>query len=408
MKEVFIISTGEIISGKTAGARRMINIARSLAYGNVNVNLCSLAEFKGGSVEKLLIQPAIYALSSRKSSESQRPNFILFLRSVNRFMKENDQKPVVFLYPTTFVFKDFIYLIYFKFLKGYNIFCDINELRTAIAFSSSPKKGIWSAAYYFTKSIKDYMIYKLSEFQSIFYDGIIVISESLGKYFLRYNQKMIRVPILCDSEDIIPDRELPVFNGKVFKICFAGYIKIEKEGFDLLLESLSEVNKTRQVELYLYGMLEDHDHNRLRQLSAKYGLTEKIHYKGNIPPANLQHEFLNYHLLILPRPLNKRTRFGFSTKLSDYLVSGRPVLLTDVSDNARYFKDNYNGYLVAPGSAVAMADKILDIIRNYNDQAKMIVENAYRTVREEFDYKLFSANYIDFLFGNEPNSRKIA
>jgi len=386
----------------------MLNIARSLAHGNVIVNLCSLAEFNGKYSERLLIQPGIYSISVRDSSGQQRSDLTLFLRSIYRYMKENDQKPVVFLYPTTFVFRDFIYLVYFKFLKRLKIFCDINELRTAIAFSASPPEGILSALVYYLKSTRDYVVYKLSEIQAIFYDGIIVISESLENYFSRYNRKMIRVPILCDSNQIKTERTLQDFNEDVFRICFAGYIKIEKEGFDLLLEALSAVSQTHHVELYLYGMLENRDHSRLEQLSVKNGLTESIHYKGNIPPGDLQDEFMKYHLLILPRPLNKRTKYGFSTKLSEYLVSGRPVLMTDVSDNARYFKDNYNSYLIPPGSAETMRDKILYIIMNYNDQAKAIVENAYRTVREELDYKLFSAAYIEFLFGNDENSRKIA
>ena len=53
MKEVFIISTGEIVNGKTAGARRMVNIASSLAAVNVNVFLCSLSEVNQAPVEFL-------------------------------------------------------------------------------------------------------------------------------------------------------------------------------------------------------------------------------------------------------------------------------------------------------------------------------------------------------------------
>ena len=37
MREVFIISTGQIVKGKTAGSQRVMNVARSLAAGNVHV-----------------------------------------------------------------------------------------------------------------------------------------------------------------------------------------------------------------------------------------------------------------------------------------------------------------------------------------------------------------------------------
>jgi glycosyltransferase involved in cell wall biosynthesis len=119
---------------------------------------------------------------------------------------------------------------------------------------------------------------------------------------------------------------------------------------------------------------------------------------GNIEPEKLRYEFIKYHLLILPRPLNKRTKYGFSTKLSEYLVSGVPVLLTDVSDNALYIKDNFNGYLIPPGSANALAEKLVYIIRHYNEQAKNIVDNAYKTVREDLDLRLFTDKFADFFY----------
>jgi glycosyltransferase involved in cell wall biosynthesis len=119
---------------------------------------------------------------------------------------------------------------------------------------------------------------------------------------------------------------------------------------------------------------------------------------GNIDPSELPDEFRKYNLLILPRTLNKRTKFGFSTKLSEYLVSGIPILITDVSDNALYIKDGFNGYIVPPGSAQAMADKIQKIIREYNWQSPEVVKNAYNTVREYFDYRLYSKAYSDFFW----------
>ena len=110
----------------------------------------------------------------------------------------------------------------------------------------------------------------------------------------------------------------------------------------------------------------------------------------------MKREFLKYHLLILPRPINKRTIYGFSTKLSEYLVSGIPVLLTDVSDNAMFIKDNYNGYIIPPGSADAIAGKLEEIILSYNDRAQEIVKNAHITVRERLDLRLFTQVYNEF------------
>jgi len=398
MREVFIISTGEILDGKTAGSRRILKIAKSLAAGGITVYMCSLAEFRVGAAEMREKQPGIFALESVNKETLQGGTLRQFVKYVQLFTERGEADRVIYLYPSTFVLKDVFYLLYFKYLKRHRFFCEINELRRAIPFSSPPPAGIGSVIKYFLKSVKDYIIFSLNELQVIFYDGIIVISRDLEKYFDRYTTKIVRVPILCDAEDIATQNEPPSFDGNTFRICFAGYIKCDKEGFGLLYEALSIVNLKHKVELYLYGILEDQDNRRLRQLSEMYGLNERVFYKGNIDPEILKHEFRKYHLLILPRPLNKRTKYGFSTKLSEYLTSGVPVLLTDVSDNALYIIDDYNGYIIPPGSSVAIAEKLDYIIQSYNSQAGAIVANAHGTVKESLDLRLFTNVYINFFF----------
>jgi len=398
MREVYIISTGEIVNGKTAGARRMVNIARSLAALNVHVFLCSLSDVHRAPVEMPEILPGVSFLRSLNQERNARRRPLCFARTVNSFMTQRNSEVVVYLYPSTFVFKDFIYLVYFKFLKKRKFFCEINELRTAIAFSAPPGGNLPSRLFQWLKSSIDYLAYKLNEFQVPFYDGIVVISTNLEKHFYGFARKILKVPILCDTDiidDYIPPRLAP---DSPFKICFAGYIKYEKEGFDIFLEALSRVNKTRRTDLYLYGILEDQDKNKLEKLSNDLGLRDKIFYMGNIDPERLPGEFRKYNLLMLPRPLNRRTMYGFSTKLSEYLVSGIPVLVTDVSDNALYIRDGVNGYIILPGSASVMAEKILEIITDYDQQVKTLAENAYQTVREKLDYRLFSGDYFDFFW----------
>jgi glycosyltransferase involved in cell wall biosynthesis len=408
MREVFIISTGEILNGRTAGSRRVLNIAKSLVSGSITVYLCSFAEFKGGLTEMERIRNGVFALKTVHTKNRQKGSLKDFLITVNSFLSRGEADKVIYLYPTTFILKDFIYLLYFKLLKRYRFFCEINELRRAIPLSSRPPSGLGPGIRYFFKTAKDLIVFSLNELQVLFYDGITVISTSLEKYFSKYTGKIIRVPILCDAEEIAGLEDSPIFDGGTFKICFAGYIKCDKEGFGQVYEALSNLNTTCNIELYLYGILEEEDNLRLRQLSEKYDLKEKIFYKGNIDPEELKSEFLKYHLLILPRPSNKRTLYGFSTKLSEYLVSGRPVLLTDVSDNAMFIQDNFNGYIIPPGSADAITGKLEEIILSYNDRAQEIVKNAHNTVRERLDFRLFTQVYADFFFGNSEKMSRPA
>ena len=55
-KEVFIITTGQLINAKTAGAGRMLNIARSISNGGIKVSILSYADFlvSSGEVKVLM------------------------------------------------------------------------------------------------------------------------------------------------------------------------------------------------------------------------------------------------------------------------------------------------------------------------------------------------------------------
>lgn len=403
-KEVFIITSGQLINAKTAGAGRMLNIARSISNGGIKVSILSYADFLVSSGEVKVLMEGISAFNSGCHEISARRNNLRnFLQVSLRYMKSNTTEGVVYLYPTTFIFKDFIYLCYFKYLNGFRFFSDINELRSSIAFSSKPPDGSIAKFIYYFKSVWEYFIYSVNELQVGLYDGITVISVSLEKYFKRLARKSVRIPILCNTDNLPALSTVRPYNGDVFRICFAGYIHIEKEGFHILIESLRNVNRNRNVELYLYGQIGDEDRIRLKELTEHFGFTDHVFYKGNLSPELLQNEFSKYHLLVLPRTLNRRTKYGLSTKLADYLVSGTPVLVTDVSDNALIIKDNHNGFIVEPGSPEKMTDKILEIIDRYGSNAGNLVANAQRTAREMLDYKLYTRKFIDFFF-NEPDA----
>ena len=226
-KEIYIITTGRILNAKTAGARRVRNIALSVASANAKVIIFSYRDFIEQSPDLHSIYGGVLGYhNTGQVTEAPKPSLIRFLRVSLSFMNANRSEAIVFLYPTTFIFRDFVYLIYFKYLKGYRFFCEINELRSAITFSSKSPSGILPKLAYYIKSIRDYILYSLNEWQVGLYDGITVISLALERYFARRAHKMIRIPILCDCDEIIDGFSCPFYNGEIFKICFAGYIKI--------------------------------------------------------------------------------------------------------------------------------------------------------------------------------------
>lgn len=398
-KRVFIISSGQIVKGKSAGSQRVLNLAKSMASGGVMVYLISYLNVSTSLTELIKLDHNIFYLRDiGRRNRKEILHIIRFLKTVKTFISKDKNGIAIYLYPTVFTCKDWIYLVYFKLINRYPFFCDINELRVASISFSRLKNSLPYKIKLIIRAIINWGPYKLSEFQAYFCDGIIVISTRLEAYFSRFNKRILRIPILCDAVSEANENHLPSYSNDNFKICFAGYLKGSKEGFDNLFEALAKVNAIRRVELYLYGILPREERVIMDYLIRRFQLENRVFYMGNIAPDDLHSEFLKYHLLILPRPDTRQAEFGFSTKLGEYLLSGIPVLITDVSDNALYIKDGYNGYIIPPGSVPDLVDKILDIAENYNLHAGSIAENARKTAAENFHNSLFTGKLNDFLF----------
>ncbi|NLV20336.1 MAG: glycosyltransferase family 4 protein [Bacteroidetes bacterium] len=397
-REVFIITSSHVVNGKTAGSQRIMNIAKTLAMGKVNVFLCSLPDINNNSIECIERYPNIYQVLSTQDKKNNFPHLFNFIFSVNNFIKERKSISAIYLYPFGRVIIEWIFLIYFKFIKRHKLFCDINELRVTTLYNKTPPARLFSKIIYYCKYPFQYLRFKSSEFQACFFDGLIVISVNLEKYFSKYSSRIIRIPILCDLSKASGNFESKFFNNGAFKVCYAGTLSNKREGLGLLLKVISILNQRKNVELHLYGSIPENEEFILPELSELYKITDKVYNHGFLEPARVFLEFAQYHLLIIPRPLNKQTRYGFSTKLSEYLVSGVPTLLTDVSDNGLYIKDGYNGFIISPGSSSKMVAKINQIIENYNDWANEIVRNSYKTAIENFDYRLYTDVLIKFIF----------
>ncbi len=400
MKEVFIISSTLIINGKTAGSQRILNTARALALGNVKVYLCALPEIYKYPFECTGFASNIYNLHNNETKDDNFIQMFRFILALQKFIKERNSDSVIYLYPAGRVIFEWIYLIYFKFIKSNRLFCDINELRVTTFYNYASPEKFFPRLYNYIKFPVKYLKFKSSEFQALFYDGVIVISTNLEKYFTKYTKRMIRIPILCDLPENVSATAPIHYNNDIFRICFAGTLSNKKEGLDPLLKTIGILNQDRDVELHLYGYFPEFEESLLRKTAESYNINDKVFYHGFLEPLEVNHEFPKYHLLILPRPLNKQTKYGFSTKLAEYIISGVPTLVTNVSDNGMYIKDGFNGYLIDPGSITEMVSKIIYIIDNYNECSYDITGNAFRTARDNFDYRLYTDTLIDFLFNN--------
>jgi hypothetical protein len=77
-----------------------------------------------------------------------------------------------------------------------------------------------------------------------------------------------------------------------------------------------------------------------------------------VPPAELAAHYRTADAFILLRTDDRSSRACLPTRLGELLLTGRPVIVSDLPDYNRYLRDRDNGYVVNGPGAAAVADAI--------------------------------------------------
>ena len=181
------------------------------------------------------------------------------------------------------------------------------------------------------------------------------------------------------------------------KVClYAGALK-EIYGLKLLVDSFIKAN-IQNSELYIYG---DGDYkNELQENCRKHG---NVKYFGVVHNNQIIKEQLKATLLLNPRPTNAEfTKYSFPSKNLEYMVSGTPLLTTDLAG----IPDNHKQYiyLFQDETKEGFCNTLNYILSKPNDELHKKGMDARDFVLENKNNIIQSKKIIDMI--NRINYRK--
>ncbi len=229
------------------------------------------------------------------------------------------------------------------------------------------------------------------------FDVLIVISTDLVKYFSTYfKKKILLFPIVVE-----PDRFKQVTDTRYNfpYIAYCGDLSIYKDGLDILIDSFARIaNKYKKHNLVLIGEIDNSpDREMIHNKIILNKLTDRVILTGLIPFNEMPAYLKNADALLLSRPDNIQARFGMPTKLGEYLISGKPVILTSVGDITIYLKDGESAFITTPGDYNAFAEKIDYVLGNYENAIEVGL-NGKKVCEEHFNYKIQSSVLLRELY----------
>ena len=373
---------------KSAGATRMIYYAKALANDGHKVYLVSCCSNQLTDADFDEIAPNIFVLARKQITKNPFKTFS-FLRKLHRFSRSKKGSRSYIYYPTPLVALEVLSLFYLKGLKRELVFSELNEVPKHTSAFQAPMS--LSKPGYCIKKIIFKTVFTLMEPMLYFYDGLICISTAMEDYGHRYNKNTLRIPILTDP-DFTPEKSQKIYQvSGDFNIGFSGSIHPTKEDLENFLAIIAELNAAEhKVTFNLCGFIAN---SYKEQFEEALELRNDLKYYGMLDQKELSTFLSQQDVLVIPRGYNLQNKYGFSTKLSDYLNHKKIILITDISDNKLYIKDGYNGFVVPPDNPRLMKEKIIYIIENFKALEETIIPRAFETSRKDF----YFLNYRDAL-----------
>jgi len=300
---------------------------------------------------------------------------------VTKRLSKNYHLKVLF-YGTSSIDEIFLF-IFFKFLR-IRIIRDCCE---APLFLIKNKKNVGIYNYFLRLKVK-------------MYDHIIVISDYLFQYYSAIfpKEKILKIPILVDMNRF--DR---IINNRVNEtkvISYVGFMGGNKDGLENLIEAMALVNeRMKNSKLNLIGSAPKKDILRLKNKVETLGLNDVVSFLGSKKADEIPAFLSSSDLLVLARPNTIQAKAGFSTKLGEYLASGKPVVITDTGEISKYLKDQQSAYLVEPDDIEKFAEKIICALSDTN--SKNIGIEGMKVANQNFNYKLYGKNIVELIVQSE-------
>lgn len=288
----------------------------------------------------------------------------------------------------TTIFED---VSYFKFAKlvGAKIIVDVSD---AIKESQDAKSDM-ALIRYFLRKVKSLFTKLKGPFALARADYLIYASTYLKQYIEKFRKPdaiMLFVPVLIDRISIQGISHTPREDKKV--IIYAGSFKAF-EGLDFLIESLDALKSNfTEFVCYLYGANTESSYQEdvLRELVSRRSLEGHVLIRNIVPHDKLFQTLVNADVLVVPRRDTVVTRAGFSQKFGDYLLSGVPIVSTEVGEITKLLTNGREILFTPEGDARAFAEAIYYLF-THPAEGKEIGVNGQKFAIEHFDYRVLGA-----------------
>lgn len=210
--------------------------------------------------------------------------------------------------------------------------------------------------------------------------GLITITRELKNFLEKGYGPLAPVYVVPDgarvSETRPPARSrLP---DEPFRVTYIGQLYPWK-GVDTLIEAMTKLPKQELV--IIGGLPPEPDLERTRKLAENLSVSERVRFRGFVPPTELDQERALADVFVIPLQESVTARFFTSPlKLFEAMAAARPIVASDMPSIREVLTHEVNALLVPPGDADALA-AALGRLAEDQELGERLIENSLKDVR---------------------------
>lgn len=218
-------------------------------------------------------------------------------------------------------------------------------------------------------------------------NAVFVISDALKKMFVENGLDEDKVHVINMFVDTSRFDNIRKKTTEKY-IAYCGTVSSYKDGVDLLIRAFAVFCKgNADYKLYIIGPFNSSQGElTIKQLVKQLDIGGKVVFTGKVSFKEIPQLLFDAEMMALARPNNLQARYGFPTKLGEYLATGNPVVVTTVGDIPKFIEDKKNGLLAAPDDINSFAEKML-WVAEHPEEAKKIGNEGRLLCQKEFLYK---------------------
>jgi glycosyltransferase involved in cell wall biosynthesis len=236
------------------------------------------------------------------------------------------------------------------------------------------------------------------------FDGIMVISSALKEFFandLLLNTQIEEVPILIDNPENISNNGFSPQRKPI--LVYTGSLLDNKDGVITIIKAFSKILQNHpDARLVLTGDIErSADRGKILSAINELSLNGKVELPGYVSREKLIELTTTASALLLAKPENRQNRYNMATKTGEYLLTGRPAVISSVDPVCRYLKHREDACIVEPDDK-RMADEI-EFLLNNPEKADSIGRAGKDSVVKLFDYRKHARRINEFFLHLQSN-----